>query len=778
MLETLHFTGKDWLPLAGGALTAAAVLLYYGYRRAPLSPPVLWTCVGLKLFGFALLLFCLLDPMVTEERAESGANLFAVVADVSEGMKLVDAGETSPRSAGVQAALATVSENWQTRLAEDFRLKRYCFDSHLANLETFDDLVFTGKASRLGDALRTLERRFRGQPLAGIAVFTDGVATDLEDGLPDLAGLPPVYPVVVGKGRPARDVALGKIVTSQTSFEDAPVTLTAWVRATGCAGEKVTVRLWLPGDEGKPVGKVEEKTLLVGGQESRLNFRFELRPAVSDVLFYKLAVSASGDEPEATQANNERRVTVDRGSGPYRILYVSGRANWEYKFLRRALEEDEQVSLVGLVRIAKKEPKFAFKGRGGEDANPLFRGFKGEEGDLEDYDKPVLIRLNTRDADELKTGFPATEEELFGYSAVILDDLEAAFFTPSQHALLQEFVSRRGGGLLMLGGQESFRQGEYARTPIGSLLPAYLDSPSQARAMSGLRLNLTREGWLQPWTRLRDNEMAEKKRLGEMPSFVSLNQVRGVKPGAAVFATASADGEKESHPALLGHKFGRGRVLACLLGDVWRWGMKDAESRADMDKAWRQLVRRLVADVPVPIELDVGRTEGAAGRSLVLNVRDEEFHPLDNAEVVLKVRPLDSNETFALVAEPAPERAGSYAASFVPRTSGGYLAEAEVREPEGKILGSARAGWVTDFAAAEYASLSPNRVLLEDLAARTGGRLLTLADLDAFAAELPSLRAPVTETLRLPLWHRTPFFLLALACFVAEWFLRRRKGMP
>ena len=67
-------------------------------------------------------------------------------------------------------------------------------------------------------------------------------------------------------------------------------------------------------------------------------------------------------------------------------------------------------------------------------------------------DQPVLTRLNTKDEIELRNGFPSKAEELFSYQAVILDDLEAAFFTPDQAGLLQRFVSERGGGLLMLGG--------------------------------------------------------------------------------------------------------------------------------------------------------------------------------------------------------------------------------------------------------------------------------------------------------------------------------------
>ncbi|TXT16631.1 MAG: membrane protein [Planctomycetota bacterium] len=252
---------------------------------------------------------------------------------------------------------------------------------------------------------------------------------------------------------------------------------------------------------------------------------------------------------EATLANNSRIVTVDRGGGPFRVLYVGGRPNWEFKFLRRALEEDDEVKLVGLLRIAKKEPKFAFLNRG-DRANPLFKGFGNKTEQTENYDQPVLIRLGTKDADELRGGFPKSSDELFQYHAVILDDVEAAYFTQDQQSLLQQFVSRRGGGLLMLGGNQSFGEGGYQRTAVGDMLPVYLDRGDPTTTDAGYRLSLTREGWLQPWVRTRTNESEESKRLAAMPGFKSLNGVQAIKPGASVLAQVTSADDKES-PALV-----------------------------------------------------------------------------------------------------------------------------------------------------------------------------------------------------------------------------------
>jgi hypothetical protein len=163
---------------------------------------------------------------------------------------------------------------------------------------------------------------------------------------------------------------------------------------------------------------------------------------------------------EATLVNNRQMIVVDRGQEPFRVLYVSGRPNWDYKFLNRAIQEDPQVQMVSLIRIARREPKFEFKGRDGESSNPLFRGFGTKDEEDASYDQPVLIRLNTKDEFELRGGFPNDAEDLFKYDAVIVGDMEADFFTHDQMALLQRFVSERGGGFLMLGGAESFREGK------------------------------------------------------------------------------------------------------------------------------------------------------------------------------------------------------------------------------------------------------------------------------------------------------------------------------
>ncbi|MGH7943702.1 MAG: glutamine amidotransferase [Opitutaceae bacterium] len=795
MTSSLTFSGWNWLwpVLVFGAV--AVIVLVWTYR-ASAGQPLRRVCLGLKTLGFAALALCLLEPLWLGQRARPGANLFAVLADNSQGLQVHDRGESASRGDALRKLVDPQASPWQSSLAETFDVRRYLFDTRLQATKDFSELNFDGRSTSLAAALRTVGERFQGRPLAGVLLLTDGNATDLANGAaPDLTGLPPIYPVVIGRRDSVQDIAVQQVAVSQSSFEDAPVSLQTDVVATGYRGRRVMTRVV------DRTGKtVQEQTADARGDGESIAFRFQLKPEQPGLSFYQVRVSTPAEAPnpespqptkseEATLANNSRVFVVDRGQGPFRVLYVSGRPNWEFKFLNRAVQVDEQVQLVALIRVAKREPKFDFRGRAGETSNPLFRGFGNQSPeDVQRYDQPVLVRLNTRDELELRAGFPRTPEELYGYHAVILDDVEAEFFAPDQSLLLQKFVSERGGGLLMLGGMESFHEGKYLGTPIGDMLPVYLDhnDGGPGEPPGPVHFQLAREGWLQAWARLRDNEADERARLEGMPPFEVFNRVRALKPGASVIASVR-DTRGNELPALAVQRFGRGRTAALMVGDVWRWGMKDAVAHADMDRAWRQTVRWLIADVPNRVNATAEPIAADANGAVrvQVRVRDEKFQPVDDATVTVDIEPVVFEGTAGAVgaplkleAEPALSEPGLYQVTYVPRQTGGYRAVATVKNNAGADLGRAEAGWSTDLAAEEFRSLVPNNALLEDIARKTGGQVIAARELDKFVRRLPELRAPVMETWSYPAWHTPLMFGFALACLLAEWGLRRWKGMP
>ncbi|MDC0936868.1 glutamine amidotransferase [Pirellulales bacterium] len=778
MSDAAFWGAPQWATAALSILALGAAVLLWNYWRAPAAPAVRTLAAALKFTGLAALVLCLVEPLLSGVRPRPGANLLAVVVDDSQSLQIHDPQTDGPRGAALQRALL-VDSDWQTRLGQTFDVRRFAFDQRLRGVKDFNELTFQGDRTALAATLRTLTKRFQRLPLGGILLLTDGNATDdLADGSA-WAGLPPVYPVIIGSDEVSPDASVERIAIRQTNFESAPVTLTSELRRTGDALDRFQVEVL---DEANQV--LETQTAQFAEGADAVAVRFQLQPRRPGVNFFEVRIS-NGEESdirEATQENNRRQVVVHHGAGPYRILYVSGRPSWDFKFLRRSLEEDDQLRLVGLVRIARREPKFTFRPRG-DSGNQLFEGFRRDDADAaERHDEPVLTRLGTEDEDELRDGFPDAADELFMYDALILDDVEAEFFSADQLDLIESFVSRRGGGLLMQSGVESFAEGGYHRTPVGDLLPIYLDRRAASAvdlSDGAYRLALTREGWLQDWVRLRKTEAEDQARLRRMPAFNTLNVVGHLKPGASELARV-ADAAGKSYPALVAQRYGRGRSAALLVGDLWRWGLRREQvNNDDLAKAWRQMARWLVADVPRRVEAQSEPVDdlGSPAVDIEIRVHDAEYLPLDNANVSIEVAMPDDTH-IEVDAEASDEEPGAYVARCWTRTPGAYRAAITVVGPDGAPVGEQETGWVVQPYAGEFRKLHPNRALLERIATETGGEVLQLNELDDWAATVDLREMPMTETYIRPLWHHPLFFGLAAACLIGEWGLRRWHGLP
>jgi uncharacterized membrane protein len=747
-----------------------------------------------KVALWILLAVMICDPLRVEEAARKRANEVVIAVDGSMRMRVPSVEKGMAVSEEVKKALA-FSQPWMAKLEEDFKVRLVEAGDRLRGVAAVEEAAFGGTDGELLRAVRALRGGGAGRALGAVILVTDGGARDaaLVDELVKEKGAA-VFPVQARAEALTADLALEEVRVAQTPFEDAPVMLTVAVKALGWKGKGWTVAVL---DEAGKVlasggGKVSSE-VEVGSARLKLT---GVKPGIS---FLRVRLGDGARKPEelmgdvwsrgggeATYLNNERRVMVDRGEGPYRVLYVSGRPNWEYKFLRRALAADEEIQMPALIRIAKREPKFEWRGRAGETSNPLFRGFgaQGEE-EVQRYDKPVMIRLEARDAEELRDGFPKSAAELFGeYRAVVLDDVEADFFSAEQQRLLERFVTERGGSVMMLGGQECFREGGYEHTPLGRMLPVYLDKVSDEVGLEDGRLNLTREGWLEPWLRLRAGDVDEEQRLSQMPGFFAMNRAFSIKPGAALLATVTDESQK-AWPVLVTQRFGAGRVTGLLLADLWRWGMRDEAGRVDLEKLWRQLFRWSVVDVPDALELQVTDVEGHGGKvkRVTMRVRDEAFQAVDDALVRMEVT-REGGEKVVLHGDPSLQEAGLFEAEFVNEEAGSYRVEAVVEkmgEAEevgvARVMGKKVTGWVHDPVPGITADLRPATEWMERLAEGTGGKVLELAEMARLPELLGELNVPVMDKRVEPLWHGGWVFLLVLGLLVGEWALRRKAGL-
>lgn len=764
--------------ILGGAVL---LLVLWSYRRSRVPVSVRTVCGLLKASAVTLLALILIEPRRGEERPVPGANVFMILADDSQSLQLSDKSESRTRGEVLKAQLDRQSP-WQVRLSQDFDVRRYLFGSGITPVDDFAALSSQNDSSAIVSSIRSVSQRFAGRPTAGMLIFSDGNSTDVLDSEIDWSALPPIYPVVIGNDETDRDISITQVTAGQTNFEAAPVNVSAVISTRGYQGETIVAEL-LDSD-----GERLQRLIVDNVEDNRpFGLEFKVKPQRRGILFYQIRTYAESEEDqlehpdesdEATLLNNSRLVLVDRAGGPFKILYVCGRPNWEFKFLNRSIAEDDELELDALIRIAKREPRFKFRDRDTA-ANPFFRGSdQGKEEQVEQYDEPVIVRVNL-EADELRDGFPKSADVLYQYHGIVLDDVEAEFFAQDQKSLIQEFVSRRGGGFLMLGGQESFIKGDYDRTPIGELLPIYLTGGQKLDPDDDYRLTLTREGEFEPWARVRPTLQEEGRRLAEMPPFRTVNSAGAIKPGASLLAQVRSSTD-ELHAALAVQRFGKGRSGALLVGDIWRWKLhQDTPENDDVERFWRQTARWLVSDVPQRLSVDVERRTDDPQRpvELTLTVRDEEYLPLDNATIAVEVTTPD-HKKLALTGEAVDAASGKYRTRFVPRIAGPYKATVTAKAADGTEISKRETGWISAPAAEEFRVLTPNREFLQTLAAKTGGEVIEAADLDDFVNSLQEREVPEMEFQVSSVWHRWSVFLLAIGLLVSEWGVRRWKGLP
>ena len=104
-----------------------------------------------------------------------------------------------------------------------------------------------------------------------------------------------------------------------------------------------------------------------------------------------------------------------------------------------------------------------------------------------------------------------------------------------------------------------------------------------------------------------------------------------------------------------------------MLADMWRWEFTNPDNRPDMEKAWRQLVRWMIADVPERVSLKLESAGDGAVKARI-EVHDEEFEPMVDAKVKVSVSDAqsDSEEAVELTATPSDTEAGVFEITFVP----------------------------------------------------------------------------------------------------------------
>ncbi len=734
------------LILAGALVIYLTTNIYFSKSSKAIS-------FTLKALALILLFLPLFEPSLMVPDIIPDESFVVVMVDRSQSMSIKDGENDQTRLDYVRHLLENEETGILNELEENFKIRFYEFGGDASRPDSVDYSSADKDDTNLTASLQRVVSDYKGLPLAGILMFTDGGDNSEADPLSIVEELRdmniPIHIVGVGSEafeneREILEVNAGKGLAEGTGAE-VDVKIRSWNEESG----PVNVSLY-KGDE---VVHTEKKFLKGGGKIDYFSFFYE--PEAKEAGKYTLRIDPA--ENEINVSNNDQSILINTQKDSIRVLYFEGHLRTEFKFTKRALEDDQVVEFTSVSRTGTGK----------------------------------YFRQGIKDPNELSGGFPVAEEELNKFKAVIFGDVEASFFTIDQLRMVEDFVKNRGGGFLMLGGNYSFVEGDYWDTPIANLLPVELDKSRRQiipelfhdpnislSEEGGYKYVPTRIGLENPIQKLASEIGSNRSMWDEMPPLTSINYFGEVKPGATVLAVKEKDRFGEEEPILLVQRYGKGRVAALATASTWRWQLMRDKDDQRHERFWRQLVRWLITSAPDKVNINLATNVYAPGDEIPVSVKvyDEDYDPVELASVRGKVTGPDGTENDINFRSDLNED-GVYISSYVPSRSGVFDISVEAYSGE-SLLGKHDQKILSRPSKKEYYDAVLKRTFLRDLAERNGGFYYDANNTSLVTDNMKTRKTSTSVYKTDYLWDMPVIYLLALILLSAEWIYRRRKGMP
>ncbi len=808
-----------WVLVAGLVLVAGIVVLAYRAESAGARTRVLLAACRMSVI--LLIMGVAARPVLVLARNRVEPSFVAVLVDRSASMAVSEA-------RGPPAPAATVRKmRWDearntllgergvlAQLAARHQVGVWLFDERarpVATIRTKSDLAAAtaalersqprGPGTDLAAGLMRVLDDSRGARLAGVIVVSDGRQTGgrpidptLEDARARGAR---VYALAAGPDRPLRDVAVQSVWSDPVALAGVPTLVRARVTQDGYDGP-VDARAELHDAETDALLAAEDVRLEAAAAEIAVPFA----PQREGIQRLRLDVRPRADEDDPE--NNRGHFSIEVIDEKIRVLYVEQEPRFEYRFLRNVL---------------LREPGF--------DSSILL--LSASEGFAPEGSAPIRR-------------FPASPGEINAFDVIILGDVDPRgdWIAPAQVGLLTDFVSVRGGGLILLAGERSMPF-KLAQTPLEKLLPVRLDPRFFGRYEGTLdepfAPALTPAGRRHPLFLARLSDPADSSRAsdqtaasdpsGDPPPGAPLAtgvssetadvrtltlagrnavapggwywyaRTAGARPGSEVLAEhPTARGPDGALPLIVAGRYGAGRTLFHGSDDTYRWRRDLGEDyyEAYWTRAIRMLAGTARAGRRAGWRLEADRAVVAPGEPVGLRLRSPDRSMWNGRDPIeASIQEADGRVVDTVTLTRSAGDDSNFEGVFWPGREGRFRATAadlDTRPAWDRGRGRESAvhgfGPVARTAAVEITvradrrertNASTDHDTLRMIAARTDGRCVPLDQAVDLLTALPDQSVVIPDDVTEPLWDSRLVLLLFAAPLIVEWVVRKANGL-
>jgi uncharacterized membrane protein len=720
-----------WAMLLLLVVAAGGLFWFQRQRRSLLSNSRSIAIWLIQTALIAVVLLMLWHPALSVARLRPQENVVAVLIDHSRSMGIADDGK--PR---LQNAEDLLNDQLLPDLSKRFQVRLYEFGRDAVRIDQAKGLSANDNATRIGDSLKHIAAEAGTMPLGAIVVMSDGgdnTGGIDREAISQLRQLHvPVHTIGFGPDHFNKDIEIVDAAVPARALPQSRLTARVAFRQHGFAGQKVKLTVRENGNpiaqqtvELKPDAEQSESILFNSGEAGAHTFEVGIEPVAG----------------EQNVQNNYmvRLVSVDKKK--MRVLYMEGEPRWEFKFIRRAMEDDPSIDLATLLRTTQNK-----------------NYVQGAERDK-----------------FLQDGFPSKPEALFQYDGLIIGSSEANYFSNAQQQMIRDFADKRGGGVLFLAGRFALADGGYANTPMAEMMPLHLTN-EKSFSRDFATVSLTEAGRASPICRLEDDPQKNVERWQKMPQVANYAVMGTPKPGAVVLMDVAEMGHRPT-PLLAVQNYGRGRAGVFATSGSWRWKMLQDHTDKTHSIFWQQLMRWMVTETPGEVQASTPRQVLADDTHVPLrvSVRDKNYDTVSGAVVTTTIARPDGGSD-VVVLRPDPLEPGTYTGDYTADKPGTYVAESAARQDK-TDFGSDTITFRREDGVAENFGAAQNKDLLEKLSSDTGGNYYTPSTAKRLPSEVAVSEAGITAHDNLDLWDMPIVFFLVIFIRGGEWLLRRKWGV-
>jgi len=630
-------------------------------------------------------------------------------------------------------------------------------------------------ATDLAAALRQVDEDHP-KNLSGIVVLWDG-RHNAEEPVQALSGKlkqngTPVVSVLIGSQRVPKDAAVSGLEVPQTIMVGDKAAIKGAIKLDGYRGEEVVVRLMRGPDE------VGRKTIKVPEDRHRDKVEFSDTARQVGTYNYKLEILSAAGAPlkESVTVNDSAEKAVSVTDDRIKMLLVEAQPRWDFRYLKNLFAGPDK--LVQLQYLLTQPTRLA-------DAPPA---------------PPVRVSASHPYGQFEGTLLPENEKEWMKFDVILLGDVSPATLNKETIDILDKFVHKRGGTLIVLAGAD-YMPHAYGDTKLAEMLPMRtekIDGSLRQGPEPGYRVRLTDDG----------SEHVVMKQLPGQDSaefWRSLPEMRWrhpkvrAKDGAVRLAYAENAYQKRNQNVsdqermerdnclICYHTYGAGKVMMLSFDETWR--LRYRVGVAYHHRFWGQVVR-WAADEKLPagtalVRLGTDHLRYDVGQPVAIKARllDEKADPVLDRDVQAKVYRGDKLVS-SVDLQPKPDMPGRFEGQLGAELDAGvYRVELAGKTVDGLLSGGELKKVETEFSVSaskttsELLELTADATIPDQLAKATKGEVVSPIEAEKIVSLMGPKSAAIPDSSNFLLWDTLPVLLLFLVVGSGEWILRKKAGL-